>query len=178
MALLDPARREEITRGSVSPSGSMHRKTQFVVTECLPRTLKAALTTLPLPIPLEWGLTVVVGVRAARLGVSSVTSLVATWSLPGQPLMLSFSSVRSCTDRQGAVIPCQPALLAPGHEDEQHHAAGRGNSCACNSGLRIHSTASARRRLVDFLALRRADSIGKQQSRSARTVCRAFPRQG
>jgi hypothetical protein len=68
VALLDPARRKEITRGSASPSGSMHRKTQFLVTERLPRTLEAALATLPRPIPLEWGLTVVVGVRCARHG--------------------------------------------------------------------------------------------------------------
>ena len=66
MVLLDPARREEITRGSASPSGSMHRKTQFVVTERLPRTLEAVLASMPRPMPLEWGLTVVVGVRGAR----------------------------------------------------------------------------------------------------------------
>ncbi len=68
VALLDPARREEITRGSTSPSGSMHRKTQFVVTERLPRTLEAVLASMPRPIPLEWGLAVVVGVRGARHG--------------------------------------------------------------------------------------------------------------
>ncbi len=106
VALLDPARREEITRGSASPSGSMHRKTQFVVTERLPRTLEAALASMPRPMPLEWGLTVVVGVRGARHGVSSVTSLVATWSLPPQRLMLSFSSLWPSPDRQGAFFPC------------------------------------------------------------------------
>ncbi len=68
VALLDPARREEITRGSLSPSGSVHYKTQFVVTERLPRTLEATLATLPQPIHLEWGLTVVVGVRCAFMG--------------------------------------------------------------------------------------------------------------
>ena len=104
VALLDPARQEEITRGSASPSGSMHRKTQFVVTERLPRTLEAALATLPRPIPLEWGLTVVVGVRCARHRFSSATSLEATRSF--HRLMLSCSSVWPCTDRQGAVIPC------------------------------------------------------------------------
>ncbi len=69
VVLLDPARRDEITRGSASPSGSMHRKTQFVVTERLPRTLEATLTTLPRPIPLEWGLAVVVGVRCPLDGL-------------------------------------------------------------------------------------------------------------
>jgi hypothetical protein len=78
VALLDPARREEITRGSASPCGSMHRKTQFVVTERLPRTLEAALATLPRPIPLEWGLAVVVGVRCRLHGLSSVTTPVTT----------------------------------------------------------------------------------------------------
>ncbi len=69
MALLDPARREEITRGSASPSGAMHRRTQYVVTERLPRTLEAVLATTHRPIPLEWGLAVVIGVRCARHGL-------------------------------------------------------------------------------------------------------------
>jgi hypothetical protein len=69
VAFLGPVRREEITRGSASLSGSMLRKTQFLVTERLPRTLEAALATMPRPIPLEWGLAVVVGVRCALHGL-------------------------------------------------------------------------------------------------------------